>query len=144
MSIFKTIGNKLKRVVSLKNVISAATGNISSVVSDAKRVATTPDPRRKNTAAQSVLPLPDTSMLEMAAVQKDATYKENLSDSIASAKIVQDNVNSVNDFFTKTWIKATWQKNKGLILGIGAVLVGLVSYFAFFRKKPTGYRARKR
>jgi hypothetical protein len=53
MSIFKTIGSKLKRVISLKNVISAATGNFTAVTADMARVMTTKSPSELKKEADS-------------------------------------------------------------------------------------------
>lgn len=144
MSILKTLGNKIKRVVSLKNVMNAVTGNYVGIVADAKRIATTKDKHSKTQASQQVIAVPDTAIIEQAAANLDARFKGNVTTAIAESKIVQDNINGTNAFLSKLWFQATWKKNKGLILGAGAVIVGLISYFAFFRKNHTSQRGRRR
>lgn len=45
---FKSVGNKLKRVVSVKNLVRGVTGNISAIGEDVSRVIKSDDPKKKN------------------------------------------------------------------------------------------------
>lgn len=137
MSIFKTIGNKIKRAVSLKNAVSLVTGNYGAVTADIKRVMTTPDKKQPNNAsANVVLPAFEIPPLIDSALKQQV---DNLSaktvNKLASTKLVQDNVNPVNGFFTKVWFKATWEKNKVLIIALGVAIVGFVGWKVFNKPK---------
>ena len=136
MSIFKTIGNKIKRAVSLKNAISLVTGNYGALTADIKRVITTPDKKQPNNAAANVV-LPTFEippLIDSALKQQVENFSAKTANKLASAKLVQDNVNPVNGFFTKVWFKATWEKNKVLIIALGVAVVGFVGWKLF--KKP--------
>ncbi len=135
MSIFKTIGNKLKRVISLKNVISAATGNFTAVAADAKRIMSTPDPKRKTPASQVVLPLEIPKEVNDIIESQGAIYQNTLSKKIAASKLVQSNVNDANSLFTKIWWQATWQKNKTLIIIVLVAIASLIGWKVFAKKQ---------
>lgn len=143
MSIFKTLGNKLKRVVSLKNVINAATGNFTAVASDAKRVMTTPDPKTgANQSSQVVIPMEIPQEVNDIIQSQGAVYQNTLAKKVASSRLVQSNVNDANSLFTKIWWQATWHKNKTLII---VVLVAVASFVGWkvFAKKSTKSRVRR-
>lgn len=136
MSFIKTIGNKLKRVVSLKNAVSLVTGNYGAVTADIKRVMTTPDKKQPNNPAANVV-LPSFEippLIDSALKQQVENLSAKTANTLASSKLVQDNVNPVNGFFTKVWFKATWEKNKVLIIALCVAIFGFVGWKLF--KKP--------
>lgn len=118
MSIFKTLGNKLKRVVSLNNLTRAVTGNFTAIGADVTRVMTTTDPNKpanpESNVAMSTFSIPQPITDVLAA--KDAQYDKNVQDSVASNPTVQKWANNA----TMIAIKAFWLKNKNWV--IGAVL----------------------
>ncbi|MFV8389806.1 hypothetical protein [Flavobacterium sp. LB1P71] len=140
MGFFKSIGNKLKRVVSVKNLVNGVTGNFSAVGADVVRVASSEDPKRKvtqpvNTLTQkgSVLSTPVVDMLANA----DKTYQDNLIKSVAELKPVQD----ANTWFAKLFAKSQWEKYKNWIIGFGAVVSVFVLWkFVFSKKQNTRKR----
>ncbi|CAN1538311.1 hypothetical protein MCETHM1_01652 [Flavobacteriaceae bacterium] len=142
MGFFKDVGNKLKRVVSLKNVVRGVTGNFSAVADDVKRVMTTQDPRTvKNAVAVNsltdknfVIPEPVQDVLKA----QDSTYQQNLVKSIASIPAVQD----ANTFMSKLWIQSQWLKYKKWIIAGAVLLVGFLVWFFKFRKKHARKRSR--
>ena len=125
MGFFKDIGNKLKRVVSVKNLVRGVTGNFSAIAEDAKRVMTTEDPKKVAKQVNSLtnkafeIPQPVTDIVKQA----DANYQANLVASVASIPAVQN----ANAFMSKLWIQSMWGKYKTQILlicgAIGAFLV---------------------
>lgn len=133
MSIFKTIGNKIKRAVSLKNAVSLVTGNYGALTADIKRVMTTPDKKKpNNVAANVVLPTFEIPpLIDSALKQQVENFSAKTANIMASNKFAQDNVNKVNGYFTKVWFKATWEKNKVLIIAVGVAIVGLVGWKLF-------------
>lgn len=131
MGFFKSIGNKLKRVVSLKNVLHGVTGNFTAIGADVKRVMTTEDPKKKTvnpvTDASFTIPQPVQDVLK----SQDALYKTNLINSVASIPAFQD----ANTFMSKLWIQSQWLKYKNWIIGFCSVLsVFLLWRFAFSKK----------
>lgn len=130
MSIFKTLGNKLKRAVSIKNGLALVTGNYTGLTAELKRVATTPDPKKTASASASVvmpnfeIPKEVNSILESQV----KTFSNNVASKVASSKVAQDNINPINDFAFNVWLKATWQKNKVLFIGLGVGLVALIGW----------------
>lgn len=137
MGFFKSIGNKLKRVVSIKNLVNGVTGNFTAIGSDVKRVMTSEDPKKKAvntlTDVNFTIPQPVQDVLKA----QDATYKTNVLNSIASIPVVQD----ANTFMSKLWLQSQWLKYKNWIIGFLAVLtVFLVWKFGFSKKKNTRRR----
>lgn len=124
MGFFKDIGNKLKRVVSVKNLVRGVTGNFSAIAEDAKRVMTTEDPKKVAKQVNSLtnkafeIPQPVTDIVKQA----DANYQANLVASVASIPAVQD----ANAFMSKLWIQSMWGKYKTQILLIGGSIGALL------------------
>lgn len=143
MSVFKTLGNKLKRVVSLKNALNLVGGKYVDVLGDVKRVATTGKPKGKSIASQATFKNFEfpTEVMEVA-LTKERDFVNNVSKSIASSKIVQDNINGTNRFMTKVWWQATWTKNKKMILIVAGLVVVFVGYK--FMNKPQRRIVRRR
>lgn len=145
MSIFKTLGNKVKRFVSIKNVINAATGNFTALAADAKRVLTSPDPK-KNKATDPAsqvayntfeIPQPVNDMLAVQGAKQNAR--------VVNALANTDAVQNLADTAVTTGIKALWLKHKAKVIGFGIALVSwLVIWKVFFHKKTvTKGRARR-
>lgn len=140
MGFFKSIGNKLKRVVSIKNLVNGVTGNFSAVGKDIVRVVSTEHPKKKaiepiNSLTQKgfVLPPPVAEILE----SQDKLYQTNLVKSVAELKPVQD----LNSWFTKVWFQSQSLKYKNWIIGFLAVVtVFLIWKFGFSKKKNTRRR----
>ena len=130
MGFFNSIGNKLKRVVSVKNLVRGVTGQYSAISADIKRVMTTEDPKKVAKQVNALtdknfeVPQPVTDMLKQA----DTNYTNNLVKSVASIPAVQD----ANAFMSKLWFQSMWQKYKTQILVVAVAIVAfLVWKFGF-------------
>ncbi|MDI5898747.1 hypothetical protein [Flavobacterium yafengii] len=141
MGFFKSIGSKLKRVVSVKNLVNGVTGNFSAIGSDVVRVMKTEDPKKKPlepvnqfTSKTFSIPQPVTDILEA----QDKLYQTNLVKSVASIPVVQD----VNTIMSKLWIQSQWLKYKNWIVGFGAVLSCFLLWKFVFSKKQNQRKRR--
>lgn len=151
MGLFKKLASKVKRVVSLKNVIGIATGNYLGVAKDALRVATTDRPKKEVgqptvlTPDQSFLPenyqLP--TVLQNTLMAKGAQQEAKAVNYLASKKEVQSVADQGTGFMSKVYLQAMWLKHKTLIIVAGASIVGFLVYWFGFRNK-TGTRGRGR
>lgn len=142
MSIFKTIGAKLKRVISLKNLTNAVTGNFTAIGADVVRVASTKAPTKNGVVSKEQVAknfvIPDE--VNDVLIAKGEQYKTAVASKIASNETAQ----AVTDIFTKAYFQAFWIKNKSVIIG-ALVFLG-ISFTAWkVLKKPTSKRGvRKR
>lgn len=156
MSIFKTIASKVKRVVSLKNVINGVTGNYAAIGLDAIRVATTkkpPSKAEKAAALASNIPYvaPDAAystftmppMVETALNNAGAKQAEKTIEFLSNQPIMQNNINPANAFMSKLWFQTTWQKNKTLIIVAGVAIAGFIGWKVFGKKTASKGRARR-
>lgn len=139
MGFFRDVGNKLKRVVSVKNLVRGVTGNFSAIAEDAKRVMTTEDPKKLSKQINSltdkafVIPQPVVDVVKQA----ETNYTNNLINSVASIPAVQD----TNVFMSKLWIQSMWNKYKTqILLVLGALGLFLLLKFGF--KKDNRKRRR--
>ena len=153
MSIFKTIGAKLKRVVSLKNVINGVTGQWTALGADVVRVATTQNPADKAKVAAGVVsgvpyvsndvPYSSFALPQLAndyLTVAGAKQKQAFETAVASNSTVQDVVDSALSIS----IKAFWLKRKNWIIGAGCVLVAsVVAWKVFGKKSASKGRARR-
>lgn len=141
MGFFKSIGNKLKRVVSVKNLVRGVTGNFSGIAEDAKRIMTTEDPKKVASQVNSLtdknfqIPQPVTDIIKQA----DANYQANLINSVASIPAVQD----ANAFMSKLWFQSMWEKYKTQILIVVGAIVAFLLYRRYDKnKKPVRRKMR--
>lgn len=141
MGFFKSVGNKLKRAVSLKNLVRGVTGNFSAIGEDVTRIIKTDDPKKAQSPVTNVLtdsafqlPKPVVDVLNT----QDAIYKENLINSVASVGAVQD----ANSFMSKLYIQSMWLKYKNWIIGFVLVLASFLLIRKFFFKKTSARRKR--
>lgn len=138
MSIFKTLGQKIKRVVSIKNVLNAATGNFTAIASDAKRVLTTQAPIKKgsvNTPIEKTFVSYDTpSFVNDILTVKGKDFNQRLIKTVSSSNLVQDNIGQTNGFFAQIWANATWIKYKTWFIA-GFVLIGALIGWKLYSKK---------
>jgi hypothetical protein len=157
MSIFKTIGSKLKRVISLKNVISAATGNFTAVTADMARVMTTKSPSELKKEADSkangiayVSPeqtIPTFEIPQVLQASIDSAGEKQaakMSSAIASSGLAQNNLDAVNKFALKVWWDAMWLKNKPFILGLGGLIVVFIGWKVLAKPSNAAKSGRKR
>lgn len=148
MSIFKTIGTKLKRVISLKNVINGVTGNYAGIALDAKRVLTTKAPSKKGVVSAPSdeklvqafdIPVEVSNILNTAgAKQAQRTAKV-----IAQTSIVQNNLDGANKFMLNVWWDATWLKYKTYILIGLALITVFIGWKVLGKKSVSRGRARR-
>lgn len=143
MSIFKTIGTKLKRVVSLNNLTKAITGNFTGIGQDVVRVMTTKSPseiKKGLVSTEQVVPAftipPEVNTI---IASKETQYKSAVSSKLAENTAVQN----VSHMLSKTYLNAMWLKHKNFIIGLGATLV-LVLIGWKILKKPSVNRARRK
>jgi len=149
MGFFKSIGKKLKRVISIKNLTNVATGNFSAVGKDLVRVATTNSPAENRAieaklqaeaialnlpyvAPAPVSPVQLPKMLETVLDGQGAAFNGQVTTKLAQNTQVQN----LTDTLVSTGIKAYWEKYKNWFLGF---LVTLLLFFtvrwAFFSGK---------
>ncbi|WP_395048587.1 hypothetical protein [Flavobacterium sp.] len=156
MSIFKTIASKVKRVVSLKNVMNAVTGNYVGIGQDAVRIATTKAPPSKAQKAQALptaTPYVSTEQafdtFEMPATVNDylavsgAKQKAKVTNAIANSPLAQDNVGALNNFVFSVWLKASWIKYKTWIIIGGVAILGFIGWRMYSKKSTSKGRARR-
>ncbi|TRX06196.1 hypothetical protein [Flavobacterium gawalongense] len=134
MGFFKSVGNKLKRVVSMKNLVSGVTGNFSAIGKDIVRVATTTDPKKgKSVVDTSVVAkgFQLSPQVEQVLKSQEQIYADNIVNSVASIPAVQD----ANSFMSKLYIQSMWLKYKNWFIGLGAVVFVFVLLKFVFSKK---------
>lgn len=141
MGFFKSIGNKLKRVVSVKNLVRGVTGQYSAIGADVKRVMTTEDPKKVAKEVNSLtnknfqIPEPVNDMVQQA----EKNYQMNVAKSIAEIPAVQN----ANAFMSKLWIQSMWNKYKTQILLVAGAFVAFFAY-RFFRNNNKPVRRKMR
>jgi len=142
MGLFKQLGSKLKRVISLKNLVNVGTGNFSAVAKDAVRVATSNAPLKKGDPftvdttflkPDYIIPVPAMDVIEA----QGKVFGSKVSTIIAKQSAVQN----TNDFFTKVYIESMYMKYKNWIMVAVAIVVSFVLYKVLRSKKPV-YRGR--
>lgn len=127
MGFFKSIGNKLKRVVSINTLTKVATGNFSAVGKEVLRVATTDKIKDPKTGKMIVVPsgtkieIPE--FVDNVLKVEGDKFAKIAASAVAENKTVQDAV----DFLSKAAIKAWWLKHRNWIIGL---LVSLLLFFA--------------
>lgn len=149
MGFFKKIGEKVKRVVSINNIMAAATGNFTAVAKDALRIATTNAPTKDNstfTPDNSIVPvntvIPDPVQNILTA--KGAQQQQKAVDFFATKPQVQDGANQMTGFMTKVYWQSMWLNHKNTILAVGGVIVAFIVYKVGFSQKGTSKRRARR
>lgn len=152
MGFFKKIGEKVKRVASLKNAIGLVTGNYLGVAKDAMRIATTNKPVK--TAGEPTVLTPDTTFLpenyqlpqtmQKVLEVKGAEQQQKAVNFIASNTAVQNTASQATGFMSKVYIQAMWLKYKGWIIAGAIALVSFLVYWFGFRNKNTSKRRVRR
>jgi hypothetical protein len=141
MGFFKSLGTKLKRAISIKNLTNVATGNFSAVGQDLIRVATTEkitDSNGKvtivpNGFSKTPVVIPDA--VSAVLDSQGAKFNQKVVSAVASNTTVQN----ATDLLTKIGIQAFWNKNKNWIIGLGAsVVLFVVVKMSFFGKHRKG------
>jgi hypothetical protein len=147
MSIFKTIGNKLKRVVSINNIKRAVTGNFSAIGADVIRVATTlsPSEQRAKDAGQTV----DATTFNVAPLSADlASFVDdvgsNTSNKLANSLSKLKPVKDISSLATSVYLKAMWEKYRNWIIGFFVSLILFIVGWKILKKGKNVSRARTR
>lgn len=136
MGFFKSIGKKLKRVVSINTLTKVATGNFSAVGAEILRVASTDKVKDPETGKMVVVP--SGKKIEISPLVNDILNSEGdkFGKKVVSSVAKDKTFSALTDMLTKAGIKSQWDKYKNWILGF---LVSLFLFFvvkwAFFRKK---------
>lgn len=125
MGFFKSIGSKLKRVISIKNLTNVATGNFSAVGKDVLRVASTTVKKDANgnsvivpnglSKTPVVIPQEVSDILD---AQGQKTQKQ-----LVTALAKNDSFSNATTFLTKAWIQAQWLKYKNWLIGLGVAIL---------------------
>lgn len=145
MGFFKSIGKKLKRVVSIKNLTRVATGNFSAVGKDLLRVASTENLGKDPITGRSIIVPAGTKKVEIPKAletvldAKGQEFNANLTSKLADNKLVQDLTSTA----VNTGVKAYWTKYKNWFIGF---LVALLMFFGLrwlFFSKGKKSRARR-
>jgi hypothetical protein len=143
MGLFKKIGQKIKRVVSLKNVINTVSGNFGAVAKDAVRIATTEKPTKEAPTVNQVVSqsspvvIPQT-ILDIADAQ-GAKFSQNLTSKIAKTDSAQD----ASSFLAKIGLQSLYEKYKTWITVGALALLAFILWRVFGHKKGTA-RSRAR
>ncbi|MDD5151420.1 MAG: hypothetical protein PHC28_13260 [Flavobacterium sp.] len=137
MGFFKGIGNKLKRVVSIKNLTRAVTGNFSAIGADALRIAKSKDPNATKNSPATVeiaqhYEIPSYANDVLDSVGKAASDK--ISKVLSDSKFVKDNSDSVNKFVFKVWWDTNWSKYKNWIIGFFVSLILFIVGWKLLKK----------
>jgi len=142
MGLFKQLGGKLKRVISLKNLINVGTGNFSAVAKDAVRVATSKDPIKGQfvTGVDDTFLKPDYT-IPVSAMDVIEGQGKVFGSKVSTVIAKQTAVQNTNDFFTKVYIESMYIKYKNWIMIVVAIVVSFVLYKVLRSKKPA-YRGR--
>ncbi|PIF34661.1 hypothetical protein CLU81_5322 [Flavobacterium sp. 9] len=142
MGLFKKIGQKIKRVVSLKNVINTVSGNFGAVAKDAVRIATTEKPTKEAPVINQVVsPTPvviPQTILDIADAQ-GAKFSQNLTSKIAKTDTAQD----ASSFLAKIGMQSLYEKYKTWITVGALALLAFILWRVFGHKKGTA-RSRAR
>lgn len=134
MGIFKKLGAKLKRVVSIKNLVNGVTGNFGAIAKDAVRVATTADPVKNSAGVVQNSGVQDTSFLKpnysVPPVAMDVIEGQGKAFGAKVANLVgsQSAVQNTNSFFTKVYLESMYQKYKTWITLFFVALFGFIMY----------------
>lgn len=137
MGFFKSLGNKLKRVVSIKNALNVVSGKFADVGKDILRVATTEKITDSNgkvsivpngfSKSPVIMPTPVTDILNSQGQKVSAQIVTAIADNSTTQTAV--------DLLTKVGLQAFWTKHKNWIIGLAAsILVFIVVKMTFFRK----------
>jgi len=139
MGFFKSIGNKLKRVISIKNLVRGVTGQFGAIGADAIRVATTTDPKKGKSVPDATLipvnyaiPAPAMDVLNA----QGSIFAKKVVDSVAGVPVVQN----TNAFMSKIYIQSMWIKYKNWIIGFLIVLVTTLTIWKLTKSKTRGRR----
>lgn len=142
MGFFKTIGSKLKRAISIKNLINVGTGNFSAVGQDLLRISTSQDPNAKKNSPvipnlvpnDTVIPPMIQSILEV----QGAKQANKLTQTLAGIPAVQD----TNSFLSGVYLQSMWLKYKTMIIGIASafLVIVLLKKFVFHSSIRKGVR----
>lgn len=151
MGFFKKIGNKLKRVISIKNITRAATGQFGAIGKDVLRVASTEDPkevRAKQAAAaakgQTYTPAPVKvaempKEIEVILDSEGQTFKKNLLKQASDSGVVQD----ASSFAINTALLAYWKKYRAWLIGLLFALIMFFSLRWVFKKSSRSGKSRR-
>jgi hypothetical protein len=149
MGIFKKLGTKLKRVVSIKNLVHGVTGNFGAIAKDAVRVATTEGPKKNSSGVVVDAGGVDTTFLkpnyQIPAPALDVIEGQGkaFGAKVATAVGSQTAVQGASAFFTKVYLESMYNKYKTWITLFFA-LVGAFILYKVLRKPNTKTRARGR
>jgi hypothetical protein len=146
VSIFKSIGSKLKRVVSLNNIKRAVTGNFTAIGADVVRVATTLSPaeQRAKDAGQSnteqafsVAPL--SAEVNTFLDAKGEQYKSAVAGKISQNPTFQ----GLTDILAKAGVQTMWVKYRNWIIGAVVSIILFIVGWKILKKGKNVTRARK-
>lgn len=144
MGIFKKLGTKLKRVVSVKNLINVGTGRFDLVAKDAVRVATTEAPAKKGDPyTPDVTFLKPTFQIPAPAMDVIEGQGKAFGAKIVTAITKESGVQNTSDFFTKVYLESMYLKYKTWIMVVVAAIVGFVLY-KLTKNSKTPYRGKYR
>jgi hypothetical protein len=149
MGIFKKLGSKLKRVVSIKNLVNGVTGNFSAIAKDAIRVATTEAPVKNNAGVVQNAGAVDTTFLKpdyvIPPVAMDVIEGQGkaFGAKVATAVAKETAVQGTTSFFTSVYLQSMYQKYKTWITLFFALLGAFILY-KVLRKDKTPVRGKYR
>lgn len=137
MGLFKKLGSSLKRVISIKNITRAATGQFGAIGKDVLRVVSTEDPkevRKKQAEAlakgQTYTPAPVTP-IEMPIVVESVLNSEGdkFSKKLVTEVAKNESVQNATSLLTKVGLEAFWNNNKKWIQWVIGFVFALIGFF---------------
>lgn len=151
MGFFKKLGSKLKRVISLKNVTRAATGQFGAIGKDVIRVVTTNSPaeiRALKAAAEAkgqVFVPPPVKTVEIPAPIESVLDAQGSKFAYSTAKALSKNetVQNATSFLTKVGLQTFWENNKKWLYWVIGLIFALIMFLTFrwaFRSAKGGKR----
>jgi hypothetical protein len=137
MGFFKNIGKSVKgltKMVSLKNVVKVATGNVSGLGKEAVgRVL------KAHMGKEAVKHVQEGQVGQMADMYVTRT-SDQVSNALIKTAAGSDLGQGAAKFLTKLWFQTMWAKYKWWIIGVAVVLVGLIWYLVKGRHGKTHKR----
>lgn len=144
MGLFKKLGSKLKRVVSIKNIINAGTGRFDLIAKDAIRVATSEAPAKKGEPfTQDTTFLKPNYEIPTPAMDVIQSQGKAFGAKVVSAVSKETAVQGTSDFFTKVYLESMYIKYKKWITIVVVAIVGFILY-KVLRKDKTPVRGKYR
>lgn len=137
MGIFKKLGGKLKRVISIKNLINVGTGQFGAVAKDAIRVATSKDPiKGQFVTGEDTTFLKPNYQIPAPAMDVIEGQGKVFGDKVAQVVSSNQAVQNGSSFFTKVYLQSMYQKYKTWITVVVFAIISFILYKVLSKSNP--------